>query len=600
MRKIMPFISTIVVFVILVPMLTSAQSVLKEENNFNFMMAESGEGSSVITDELKKYLLMVSDDELIPVTIELIDCIDNQQVDKLAMKRANVSEQQLVEIETLSLLKNEGEGKEYCQTLVEFYDRISLERNKILSEYYQSMNVIFLKKAGLMNADFHSIGIFVPFIRKIYLTKEQILFISEMEEVRNIYYETENKCMDFATLDAAYNIIRGNISVNDGYRGQGIRVGDVQGGHPDLTVMGNDGNNIIKTNAGTVTSHATQVCAVIKKMAPDCTIYTSSADQLSDIINSCEELITQYNVNVINITRGQPQNGEYNSYSRQIDRLVKNNKVTFVIAAGNGEQATQYINALGMSPNAITVGGVTSYGTDPTISKPYELRGNSLYREKITCINKPDISAPGSLTIYGTSVGGTSYSAPFITGTVVQMMCRNVGLKDKPETIKAALIASAYYNAGTPMTYVSGTKISNQEGAGVVDAGFCYRVARNGRRTHFDATPNDTSFSYNVYCDYTTKPFRVACAWEVISVENSATYCTDYDMKIYKNGTLVATSTANSNATYSANTNYEVIEIPTSVLNTYGAGYYEVRINRVGNYQGSGNVRIGLAWEQVN
>lgn len=100
---------------------------------------------------------------------------------------------------------------------------------------------------------------------------------------------------------------------------------------------------------------------------------------------------------------------------------------------------------------------------------------------------------------------------------------------------------------------VSGTLCNIAFWAGVVDAGFCYDVG--------------------IY------------------------RCNNYDIYVYKNGEIVASSTATSYATGTnvKNTNYEIVEIP---ANEGGAGYFQVEIKLIGSAQSSGFTRLGLAWEQ--
>ena len=148
-------------------------------------------------------------------------------------------------------------------------------------------------------------------------------------------------------------------------------------------------------------------------------------------------------------------------------------------------------------------------------------------------------------------------------------------------------------------TQFSNTKVSNKEGAGVVDAGFCYKVASLGYNMEFNSPPNCTSFAQGVYCSYSGKPFRIACTWSVISNDsNNTTNITNFDMAIYKGNTKVAESKAPTNSSTSPNTNYEIIELSPSTLSYYGAGNYTVYISRNGSYYGSENVKIGLAWAQ--
>lgn len=553
---------------------------------------------SIISDALREYLAEADENELIPVTIQLNDNINLEEVEELAITRAELSSSEIaiMSVETSTLSEEENETHQIAAMAVQ--DKIAVERNAILKEHYNNKNSEFITSFGLSESQIGSVGIFTPFIRDVLLTPAQIRTLAVNPNVCYIDYLGDDEGTDFDTISNTYQIINGDVFVNNGYTGSGIRVGLVESGHPKLSVMGSDSANITKTDTNSETDHAAKTSGIIKKMAPSCSVYSRSASGLSDAIADCSTLIDTYNVHVINISYGGASSGVYNSYSREMDMLIKNTGVPIVVASGNGTPSSQYVNHLGLGANVITVGAVTSSGTNQAASGAYSLTSYSLYRESSTIINKPDVCAPGKVSIYSyAEAEGTSFAAPHVTGTIVQMMARNSGLRGKPETLKATLMASASYNAGSSMSYVRNTKASNQEGAGVIDAGFCYQVARNGRRTHFDATSSSTSFTYDVYCDYTTIPFRVACAWDVLST-SSATSITDYDMRIYKDGTLVASSTAYSNSSSYPNSNYEIIELSTSTLSTYGAGYYQVVITKVGSYNGSGTVRIGLAWEQ--
>lgn len=559
---------------------------------------DSAAAAATISDALRKRLDETDDNEQIPVTIELADDLDMEKVERRAQARAQLSSAELAIMNVDTTTFSEEVNEAHQEMILELHDKIAVEKNAILEEYYSNKNAAFISSAGLSKAQYGSIGIFIPFIRDILLTPAQIRELAKNPEVLYIDYVGDDEGTDFASIDSTYKIINGNVAVDEGYKGNGIRVGLVESGHPKYNIMGSDSKNIFKMNSGTDKDHATMTSGIIKKMAPDCTIYSYCTSSLSGAIANCEALIRIYNVHVINISYGSLGDGKYNTYSRQMDQLVKKQGVPIVVASGNGTPSQGYVNELGMAPNVITVGAVTSTGTNPGASGAYKQTSYSIYREAISTVNKPDVCAPGTVNIYAYyNVEGTSVSAPFVTGTIVQMMSRNSGLRGKAETLKAALMASASYNAGSSMSYVTNTRASNQEGAGVIDAGFCYQVARNGRRTHFDATSSSTSFTYDVYCDYTAIPFRVACAWEALSTDND-TRISDYDMKIYKNGTLVATSNSYAYSSNNPKANYEIIELSTATLAKYGAGYYQVQISRSGTFQGTGTVRIGLAWEQ--
>lgn len=554
--------------------------------------------SAVISDRLNNCLEKADEDELISVTIELADNIDMEKVERLAVSRADISTagMAIMNMDTSSFSEEVNEAHQ--EVMTELRDKISAERNEILKEHYSGKNAAFISSVGLSEEQYGSVGILTPFIREVLLTPAQIQKIACNPNVCYIDYVGGDEGRDLASVDDTYQIINGNVSVESGYKGSGIRVGMIETGFPKLSVMGSDSQNIVKIGSGTETEHATKVCGIIKKMAPSCSIYSYAVSSPSDVIDDCSRLIYYYNVHVVNISYGGSDDGKYNSYSREMDRLVAATGVPVVIASGNGAPATNYVNVFGLSPNAITVGAVTSAGKNQGATGAYMLANYSIYRESSGTVNKPDICAPGKVKIYSYDESeGTSFAAAHVTGTVVQMMSRNSVLQGRAQTVKAAIMASASYNAGTSMSYVTGTKASNQEGAGVIDAGFCYNVARYGRGMRYNASSGTESFTYTVSCDSTTVPFRIACAWEAIT-DGSSTKITDYDMRVYKNGTLITTSNAYANSSSKPNANYEIIELSTSILGTYGAGSYQVEIKRVGTYNGSEDTKIGLAWGQ--
>lgn len=572
---------------------------------------------SIISKALEEHMAKAAPDDLIPVTIELKDNIDLDFVEQQSIKQANISDDEHAILTADTSDMDEKEVQEHQLAALAIRNRIYSERNAILKEYYTNKNHEFIEKNGLSDAKIGSIGIFTPFIRESMLTVEQIKLLAEHPEVCYMDYagksesvdiDSVSRSADFPSINDTYQIINGNVAINNGYTGSGINVGLVESGHPITDRMGNDNANVFERGgiSNDHTSHATMTSGIIKKLAPGCNIYTRTAEEDTEIIAACSYLINEEHVHVINLSCGKYATDVYNASSREMDTLVRNTKVTIVVAVGNNNRGGIYVNRLGLAPNVITVGAVVSSGTEQSNAGAYTFADYSSYKESKSVVNKPEVCAPGNVTIYSYSDSGTSFATPHVTGTIVQMMSRNVGLSNKPETLKAILMASASYNAGTATNYVRNTTVSNMEGAGVIDAGFCYQVASMGRRTHFDANATTNSFSHDVYCDTTTIPFRIACAWDTTSTvgedgPNSVeTYNTDFDMYIYKNGACVASSTAYSNTTSYAKTNYEIVELSTSTLSTYGAGYYQVviKIKDYTDYQGDGSVRIGLAWEQ--
>ncbi len=570
-----------------------------------------------ISQELKEKLKVADEDDLLPVTIQLKDSIDMNQVTTQAVEKANItmSEVDLMKIDTQTMTDEINERHQ--DSVMKITDRIRKEKVGILREFYINNNAEFIAKHGIPEERVGSLGTLTPFIRNVLLTPNEIITIALDASVELVHYTEDAKCSatasvsDAVDVEDAYEMIGGDVSVIQGYSGEGIRVGVIDTGLPILSKMGTDAENIYFTESAVETIHTTIVCGEIKKMAPDCSIYvaavnsTVSSAASAEIINKISTLISEYNVHVINLSYGVwheeglfSKNDHVNAL--EIDRLVRNYDVSIVVGSGNKEDninAGRWVNSFAMGVNAIAVGSVEMKGTDPSAPGAYRLADYSAYNELNGSTNKPDVCAPGTVKIYIYWGWGTSFAAPLVTGTIVQMLDRNSALIDKPETIKAAIIASAYHNAGTDMTYVSGTKSSNQEGAGVVDAEFCYWVARNGRRAHIDTVNGQREYTYDVYCDTTTLPFRVACTWRAI-VADKDPLAFDFDLEIYKNGVLVGYSRAYVYSEDSNNVNYDVIELSPEVLSTYGNGYYQVKVKLYENVAQAGGIRIGLAWEQ--
>lgn len=573
------------------------------------VMTETNVVSSVLTVSLSEYLARATDDDVVQVTIELKDDIDLNDVEEKAISRANISSTEMAALNVNTFSLGEEDNESLQLVTLKVFDRVSRERNSILKNHYSTKNENFILSAGLQDKKIESVGLFTPFIRGVSLTKAQILEVAKNPMVCLIDYVEGQYAIDCDNINNTYKIVGGDTFTNAGYSGSGIRVGLVEQYHPITTKMGSDGDGIVNVNTGSSSDHATMTSGIIKKFAPSCTIYSYALGykpSLASPIAACETLIDKYDVHVINMSIGANRTvGSYTAESRALDWLVRNNKVTIVAAAGNlyvdGDGVVyDQVSPFGVAGNVITVGAVTSSGTNPDASSAYSFPSWSLYKES-TPMNKPDICAPGVVTIYSLTNSGTSFATPHVTGTVIQMMARNSAFIKQPQKIKASVLASGTRNCGTSMSYI-GKEISNEEGAGVLDADFCYRVSRAGRATHFDVTSSFTSsnpLTQQVYCDYVTKPFRIACTWEVAATSSGTSInVSDYDMRVYKDGVQVASSMISVGPTKTKGSNSEIIEIPTSDLSKYGGGYYEVRISPYGSFYGTGTVRIGLAWEQ--
>lgn len=291
----------------------------------------------------------------------------------------------------------------------------------------------------------------------------------------------------------------------------------------------------------------------------------------------------------------------YDLYSRGIDDIIQRSKTAICIAAGNESAGATndntYINCFGLSPNAITVGAVSKIKTDS--ASIYSFADYSMYREAETSINKPDVCAPGNISLFGYSASGTSFSTPFVTATLAQMICKKSMLGNQPDILKATLMASAYYNGGTDMSYVNHTVASNEEGAGIINAEFCYNSISSSKFSRYEATCPG-AYSTKISCSDRTKPLRISATWYVTSrLDSESTSNLNFDMYLYKNGFLVASSKATSSSSINPNTNYEIIYVSPSILHQYGSGEYTVQIILNGSFSGHSPNYVGIAWGNV-
>lgn len=551
-----------------------------------------------ITETLLERLNAASDEDVIPITVRLTDAVELDKVEKLAIERAGVTVEELSAYDMQNDIKIDEEKELLRQKAIhEVMDRIATERTNILGEYYRKLNADFLYNIGIGDLEYVRASRLLPYIWGIQLTKAQINKLRDNNRVCYMDCFEQSSGEDLASVNDTRQIIGGNIAISSGHTGSGIRVGLVESGHPKLNKMGNDAACITKTNSGGDTDHATVTSGIIIKLAPSCSVFSRSAGNCVSAIEQCEYLIEEYSVNVVNVSCGTASNGKYNSISRAMDELVQNYKVPIVVAAGN-DGHNGYINQLGLGANVIAVGSVHTNGTNPRAVGAFELADYSSCAEHIETINKPDVCAPGRVSIYSyVEWEGTSFAAPHVTGTIVQMLSRNASLNGRPETVKAALMASAFYNAGTDMSYVANTMASNQEGAGVIDSGFCFNVANYSQYTGY-GVGGPGIHSVTVSCNDISRPFRIAATWYVTSsAENNTTNRINIDIYIYKNGQLVTSSRAAGNpSSILASTNYEIIQLEPSVIKTYGAGQYEVRISLNGSFSGMGVNNVGIAY----
>lgn len=479
--------------------------------------------SGKIDDQLCEILEKAEDDELIPVSIWITD-IDFEEVEKkleaeVGLSR-NILEQKsdalrddfvtsassrlysadaMTAISDSDLITAFKDYKELNKAKVERFDKdvetYVVEQRNTAKEMMIKSNADFVDSFLGDAKDVRAYDFF-PLI-DCSITKERILFLASLNSVESISsnankddlvinedaFSEDEASAGYASspteTDVA-NAIKVNLeSVNGyytrdnlGFDGGRIKIGQLEGAVPDRTVDQLKNATIDVNGYTTVSNHATLVASILvgkDGMAPGATLSSVAAVYVGEI-PSCVETLVDDKVNIINMSAADPGH-EYTVYdntSKLADYVVYRYNITWVKSAGNYGETNARVTSPGMASNVITVGGIdTKADLDASndVYGPY-----SSYITAQGSFVKPEVVAPGS-NYYHVGIpkpdSGTSYSAPIVAGLAAQLMSFSSEMIDRPEAIKAAIIASCDHK--TP-DITDSDHISAKEGAGVVDA----------------------------------------------------------------------------------------------------------------------------------
>lgn len=273
-----------------------------------------------------------------------------------------------------------------------------------------------------------------------------------------------------------------------------------------------------------------------------------------------------------------------------------------------GNNQSYMITAPGLAYNAITVGGYDpgsetqwNYTTQPIIW------GNSRYGESVTEYpEKPNLVAD---CIDFWSSYGTSFAAPQVAGVIAQLCSYNSTLKVKQTAIGAILMASAArkvdadnngkvgstFNSSVQVT--GSSQISNQAGAGVLDARWAREIVSSGK--YWTPTVYDNGFPYSKTVTLsadTNKTVRVCVFWlrqNSISGQTSQHPSSTPSVATVSNLDLQVIAPNNTTVSTSATVhgNFEIVQFtPTT------SGTYTIKIIDQGGHTGKDYIGIAL-WQ---
>lgn len=548
---------------------------------------------SKITKELQIYLDKIDDNDIVPVYVWMDD-IDYEKVKNQTLQKTSFTEENLLQrsdkifkplyegsilnfveenlaeenLAKLVVEQTEDENDtnyeynlESFEKAKEFYeinkeallklskdvDTYSEIKRSFAREAYNIKNGQFVEE-NLKGAEIFFQSQYAPMII-CEITKKKVIELSNLENVTSLslYQEVEttddgNLNISLPSIDAVYT--RDTL----GFNGLGVRVGQIESGRPETGISDLSNTSITRGGTNNNTAHASLVAAIIagsKGLAPQASLYCTTVD---NFYANAEWLVSS-NVTVINRSNSASSDGTYDDVAKWVDHIVNQHNVSWVQTPGN-TGPNEYVCSPGNAYNVITVGAIDDKGTVGTSDDTYFTSTN--YKTGSGMPNKPDVVAPGvgfSVT-GGTTMSGTSFAAPHVTGMIAQMMSFSPTLKLRPDAIKAAVMASC--NRKT--TGESLNSLTTKEGAGVINAINAANSISNvsTQQTYYTTTANSISFDFY---PLTTGRKTIAISWLRRNTGTGTNHSTitspaltDFDLYIYdSSGNLVASSASSSN-----------------------------------------------------
>lgn len=449
------------------------------------------------------------------------------------------------------------------------------------------------------------------------LKKSDILRIAKFESVKKIYYVDESvtfspidvnistQSCEIATTsayDTSYFNVTGLTSGRDvwGLNGNGMKLGIIEArdnAYPSM--FPNNSINIVygpTSSAYTdTTTHAAMVASILvgkfddyKGAVPNATLYSAGVTYLRDLKPAMEALLSN-DITAINgslTQEGAPNPNTYGDISKYYDYVSLNNDVTVILASGNdGAVGVMHTN---MAYNAIVVGRCDNDGLIDD-SSSYSSSNNTAF--------KPDMVAPGTYiqTPFAT-LSGTSFSAPMVTGAVVQLTMLSPTLLYNPTLIKALLVGNSKITSSMNSSDVISTignstpALSRRYGAGLLNVTNAYTsFVDNG----YYKTATMSNYSIGASHGKTiyravNKTLRVCLTWDKV-IENSDDSFSESDLDNFSLSVVTP-----SGDTYTSSGTFDNKQMVSFVATE--SGHYTFNVNRIGQSNSNHVVKYSISY----
>jgi len=273
------------------------------------------------------------------------------------------------------------------------------------------------------------------------------------------------------TSEVLEEIVGTNVVRNGLFTGSGIKVGVKELGVPALDLFD---NIVYNPQFSTIfRDHARDVCAIVRYIAPDSRLYVSHEmgfPQFPDF-----SWFIRQGVSIINNSWQFVVSNGYDARDAFVDYQIYTHFINLVFAAGNAI----YIHSPANGRNVITVTGTETHRTFHNRDewKTHTL-GASFKNMSGLISPKPTLAAPFRIRIpvptslttsFYRNLGGTSFSAPLVTGALVLLFEQRPYLSVFQERVLSMLEASADHTV--TVDFDASTGYANRDyrlGAGVL------------------------------------------------------------------------------------------------------------------------------------